>query len=227
MKSKVVEIEFHEKQLQAQLPAIRGSQVEAWKTLCRRACIKAKRLTISDTREAWNFAMGFQPLRECVQSLLTDIIDEAKFHGAFLRLAEISKHGKMNETDFDTKIDPTDRFLVNNWTWLRAIDLGNPDEANPVLAKLCFRRDEEVLQITPEFLQSSLCLHSDIAMAKAVFYFRSGRLPRDEQLPAQANALRSRYTRLGLLTSTPRLFKDFSAGKHCQSIPFQVRIAGQ
>lgn len=220
-------INYDEKELQAQLHEIRGSQVGAWSALVRGAFVKTKRLTTSDIPEAWGLALGDKTLRECTQSLISRIPDEVAFEDAILRLFETFKHGPMTATDFESANDPTDLLLVRSWTYLQAKDLSNPNETNPTMAKLLFHEDEESLEITSEFLHGSLCLYSDIAMAKAVFYVISGSLPRYDQLQKQTIALRSRYTRLGLIPSRPRLFKDFSPSRACPLVFFQKRLPGK
>src|SRR6187549_1663877 len=93
MKDKT-EIEFDEAWLRTQLPAIRESQVKAFKTILRTALMRAKGLTAKDTKEAWNLALGETNFRAAANSLTSRLSNEAELRSALVRLEYIAKQGQ-------------------------------------------------------------------------------------------------------------------------------------
>lgn len=225
--SRKLTIECDLTKLRVELPTIRQSQVQSFKNLIRKAMMRARKLVKDDTPEVWKLALGEITFHDAIKSFVARLPDESQLRSALRRLEIVAKRGPMTMSDVDKASDPTDRFLVQHWIWGGAQERSGGVESSPASpVERLLQAGNEHFAITDKFLQGSLCLYSDKAMAKIQFYRKNSAFPHPDQIGAQAQALRQRYHRLGLVPAHKRIFRDTAGSKTLLLfIPFTERLA--
>jgi len=188
-----VRIQYDTASLETQLPAIRESRFAAHKRLVDESAFRLAGLRVESPHELWMFAYRRCTLRQAIAQILGRIEDDSALAVHLQTLLKLNRHPPLTRKDFNSAEGLTARLMVTGWI----LDRGHPD-----------------------LLKSSLCFHSDRAMAKTLYFLsnrdglkRSGGVaPKDLARLSQKEPERVRklYLKLGLVRAEPATIKDVS-----------------